>query len=110
MDILLIVPSPFGAAEATVVTGAEVHLQAFLLAFAILAAGFLGWLLLCMTRERLTFETVLCPSRQRVAEVVFRRTWDGTRLDVLACSLLGKASISCGRECMRESASRREKK
>jgi hypothetical protein len=97
---------PLGIPEPIATSGAE--LGTLLLGFAVFAAAFLGWLLVRMTQERITFDTVLCPSRNRVAQVTFRRTWDGTRLDVVHCSLLGRGGpVTCRRQCLRESTRRR---
>jgi hypothetical protein len=76
-------------------------LFASFLVFALFTAIFLGWLLIKMGTERLTFGEVLCPLRGRTAEVIFLRTADGTRLDVVRCSLLGTGAPTTWRQCMK---------
>ena len=80
------------------------HLQLIML-LAILALfvtyGGLLWVLPGLTRMR---ERVRCPVQPRVANVLFQVSRDGTRVDVLRCSVFGRRPITCGKVCLRPAA------
>ena len=60
--------------------------------------GMLLWTsLYAATRERVR---LVCPTRLGFARVLFRLAPNGTRRDVIHCSLLGRGPFSCGKVCL----------
>jgi hypothetical protein len=45
-------------------------------------------------------ERLFCPARLRTARVDFQLAGDGSRTDVLRCSIFGRRPITCGKVCM----------
>jgi len=45
-------------------------------------------------------ERLFCPVRLRMARVLFRLAPDGSRADVIRCSVFGRRPITCGKSCM----------
>ena len=49
-------------------------------------------------------ERLFCPVRLRTARVDFQLSADGTRTDVLRCSIFGRRPVTCGKVCMAAAA------
>lgn len=61
----------------------------------------LGWLVLRTSVTRFTFDRLTCPVRGRPAQVVFARTRDGMKVEVMSCSLIAPSRrIDCGKACL----------
>ena len=67
------------------------------LAALFLALGLMVWRLWVTNRE---YVRLFCPTRLRRVLVVFRRASDGTRIDVVGCSVFGHGPITCGKVCL----------
>jgi hypothetical protein len=55
------------------------------------------WSVRDMNRER---RRLFCPVRLRSVRVLFRLAPNGTRTDVLRCSVFGRRPITCGKLCL----------
>ena len=95
-------PLPIGPivdAPAGLVPDGHLRLLMLLTIVAVLALS--AVFLWAMRRTMRARERLRCPARLSMARVVFSLAPDGSRMDVLKCSLLrGRPVITCGKACL----------
>jgi hypothetical protein len=75
----------------------ELVMVATIAALLVVFGALLWRALRSVARER---ARVICPVRLRPAKVGFALAPDGTRADVLRCSVFGRRPITCGKACL----------